>query len=58
MQKMLYKSFGPAQSNIVVGTWRNRLNEMVLLNTQYKYLNWWAWVSLQFYSPKVSISGP
>ena len=58
MQKMLYESFGPAQSNIVVGTWKNRLNETVLLNTQNKYLNWWAWVSLQFYSPKVSISGP
>ena len=27
MQKMPYKSFCPAQSNIVVDTWRNRLNE-------------------------------
>ena len=34
--------------NIVVGTWRNRLNETFLLSTQNKYLNWWAWASLQF----------
>ena len=57
MQKCRIKVFVSPSPNIVFGTKKNRLIETVLLSTQNKYLDW-VRVSLQFYSPKVSFSGP